>query len=66
MGLEPKNAVPVALIAPYAGMAELARKLESSAPAGDWAEIEQLAGRIDQELLRSSDFINQYQVRLIA
>ena len=47
-------------------LAELARKLESSAPAGDWAEIEQLAGRIDQELLRSSDFINQYQVRLIA
>ena len=28
MGVEPKNVVPVALIAPYAGMAELARKLE--------------------------------------
>ena len=27
VGLEPKNAVPVALIAPYAGMAELTRKL---------------------------------------
>ena len=28
MGVEPKNAVPVALIAPYAGMAGIARKLE--------------------------------------
>jgi uncharacterized protein YgbK (DUF1537 family) len=28
VGAEPKSAVPVALIAPYAGMAELARKLE--------------------------------------
>ncbi|MDP3098179.1 MAG: 4-hydroxythreonine-4-phosphate dehydrogenase PdxA, partial [Syntrophales bacterium] len=31
MGIEPKNAVPVALIAPYAGMAELARKGEIDA-----------------------------------
>ena len=44
-------------------LAKLARQLESTATAGDWAEIEALATRIDRELVRNSDFINQYQVR---